>query len=142
MTEPEKPEPRKLTTAEEKAQVRRDNAFRDLAVIMNKLQGPVLAIVAIDALQPSNTGHATPIKIAVHATPGNVSEIIGQLMQKEKQLAIVLQVITTLILEKNLISLEEFMNASAAAAEATEKMLTRSLLSQGLPPQSIIQKPS
>lgn len=136
MTEPTG---RKLTGAEEKAQVRRDNAFRELAITVNKIQAPMLNTGIMELLSRTPTGDL-PVKVVVHIQPASVSEMVGQLMHKEKQLEIALNVLTTMILEKNLVNLEEFMNRCAQDAENTSKLMMRGLLSQTPAAGSIIRR--
>lgn len=133
---------RELSAAEKRAQINRDNAFQDLANIVNKLQGPFLMVQTVDlcAVNPASPNGWQPAKVIIHHGPGQLSELIASLMHKEKQLEIAANVLTSMLLEKGLVDVVEFMDRCAKAAEETANVMRRGMLSQGA--QTRIMKPS
>jgi hypothetical protein len=132
-------EPRKLSPSEERAQVRRDNAFRDLAAIVNKIQAPMLAVVETQ-LMMNQLPHPVPVKVLLPSAPIDMAQMLAQLWHKTKQLEICINVINSMILEKELINIEEYHNRCAKEAEETARVMTRGLLSQGQGGGGIIQR--
>jgi hypothetical protein len=123
------------TSAEDRARVARDNAFRDLAAVMNQMLGPVVAICKVDMPQG---GH-----VVVPTSPGQMSELIAQMYHTLKQLEISVNTALDMLMETRppsesptvTISLhlnrEEFWLRAAAAAERNTTVLRRAVLSQG-----------
>jgi hypothetical protein len=132
-------EERKLSKDEERAQVTRDNAFRDLAEIVNKLQGQSLQVVKIPNVLVRTDVGDQPMGLLVYQNPGDVAAMVGHMMHKVKQLEIALNVLTSMVLEKNLIDLSEFMVRCARDAEETARTMRRGQLSLGTQGRSIIR---
>ena len=124
------PSTKKMSAAEERAQVNRDNAFMDLAKIANKISGPMLATLEMTLLAHDLAG-PKPVKVVLHYAPVQVSEMLASFSHIIKQQQIVLNVLLNMLLEKNVLGVEEYMDRCAKDAEATTKLMTRGLLSQG-----------
>lgn len=132
--QPERKPLRKTTSSEDKAQVVRDNAFKDLTAISAKLLAPALALVPAVVQAKNAKDEYVDVRIVLQADPGGLSELISGLAQKVKLLEIIInELVTLLALDEsaNALDLKEFMARCTDAAEGNAKMLQRALLSQG-----------
>jgi hypothetical protein len=130
--QPAHPE-RPLTASEKKAQVERDNAFRDLSIAMGNLAQAPLSVAHIDMVPGG--------KIVVHASPGEISNLLMQLNLKLSQVQICAEVLTNMYLQRHPEEIKPFMELTAKAAEATASMMNRALLSQGAPQKPGLIRP-
>ncbi len=121
---------RKKTPAEERAEVRRTNAFMELNKLLQQAAGPAIAIAQVQL----KSGE----QIVVHASPGGLSEMVMLQQQTIKQMETALNVLLDLLLNDQLTAVN-FMDRCAQAAEQTASVIRRGILSQGAQAGGIIR---
>jgi hypothetical protein len=135
-------EPDKLTTAEQKAQVYRTNAYLELSKLTAELMKIAVSVVTLDVGKG---------KLMVPAAPADLCTLVAGLQHRVQQLEISLQAIVDMLLQSNLviavpnpddpaaapplalsnINREQYWLMCGQAAERTAGLFRRGLLSQG-----------